>query len=446
MHNLDVWQSQIAEKLLLKDRNYLIAKCGSGKTRIATLYMIQLLNLKNISSVLVVSPLRVISSTWYLELNEKFPNKFVFFDSTNKTTRITSSLDFVVCTKERLGYAKKLDKLRKKYDLVIVDEGSLLKNSGAVFFKTLESYSKSAKYLLMMSGTPYTKDYLDIFSQLKIVDKGRTLGKAKESLSHLSEPVRGMSYVTKAVKGSHIEVANRVKNSMLHVDFDDNDVKTNYIKYNIEINKQMLPHIECLKKYKTVFINGKTLVPASSAVRRLKTYQLENGFIYYGDGSDDRDIFSCYKAEYIKKNIIDVIKRPYIIYYNFVCEEEIMERVFGLTHIFHHDKDSERLWNTKKINSLAINVKSGSHGLNLQYGGADIIWLSYPDSFDQFFQANHRIIRRGQKNVVNIHMPIVTCNYNPTVEMRKITNLQQKYRELKEFLSLVPIYEPEGGT
>ncbi len=46
---------------------------------------------------------------------------------------------------------------------------------------------------------------------------------------------------------------------------------------------------------------------------------------------------------------------------------------------------------------------SGAYGVNLQYGGHDIVWYTMPWSLELYQQANFRLNRLGQANPVIIH-------------------------------------------
>ena len=55
-------------------------------------------------------------------------------------------------------------------------------------------------------------------------------------------------------------------------------------------------------------------------------------------------------------------------------------------------------WNAKKIDMLLLHHKSGGHGLNIQFGGHEIVWFGVDWPLEGFLQLNARLARPGQRN------------------------------------------------
>ena len=64
------------------------------------------------------------------------------------------------------------------------------------------------------------------------------------------------------------------------------------------------------------------------------------------------------------------------------------------------DKDAIQRWNAGKVELLLVHPKSAGHGLNLQFGGSKIIFLSLPWSLELYEQTIGRLHRSGQKHDV----------------------------------------------
>ena len=52
---------------------------------------------------------------------------------------------------------------------------------------------------------------------------------------------------------------------------------------------------------------------------------------------------------------------------------------------------------------LLAHPASAGHGLNLQAGGSIIVWFGLPWSLELYQQANARLQRQGQKDLVRIY-------------------------------------------
>ena len=61
-------------------------------------------------------------------------------------------------------------------------------------------------------------------------------------------------------------------------------------------------------------------------------------------------------------------------------------------------------WNAGKIPLLAVHPKSAGHGLNLQFGGCRIVFLSLPWSLELYEQTVGRLHRSGQRHDVWVYV------------------------------------------
>jgi SNF2 family DNA or RNA helicase len=108
-----------------------------------------------------------------------------------------------------------------------------------------------------------------------------------------------------------------------------------------------------------------------------------------------------------------------IVVYNFKEELAMLQRLYP--HAKTIDGNVEA-WNAGQIPLLLIHPKSAGHGLNLQYGGNKIIFMSLPWSLELFEQTVGRLHRGGQKEAVWCYI-IMT---NKTVDERIWASLHDK--------------------
>ena len=64
------------------------------------------------------------------------------------------------------------------------------------------------------------------------------------------------------------------------------------------------------------------------------------------------------------------------------------------------DANAIERWNRGEVELLAVHPKSAGHGLNLQYGGSHIVFLSLPWSLELYEQTIGRLHRSGQTQPV----------------------------------------------
>jgi SNF2 family DNA or RNA helicase len=68
------------------------------------------------------------------------------------------------------------------------------------------------------------------------------------------------------------------------------------------------------------------------------------------------------------------------------------------------DVDAVARWNNGLVELMAIHPKSAGHGLNLQYGGSCIAFISLPWSLELYEQTVGRLHRSGQLREVWVYI------------------------------------------
>ena len=87
-----------------------------------------------------------------------------------------------------------------------------------------------------------------------------------------------------------------------------------------------------------------------------------------------------------------------------------------------NDKNAIERWNNGEIELLLAHPKSAQFGLNLQFGGNKMVFLSLPWSLVDFEQAIGRLHRSGQKHDVWVYLLIA----NKTVDEKILAALRDK--------------------
>ena len=88
-----------------------------------------------------------------------------------------------------------------------------------------------------------------------------------------------------------------------------------------------------------------------------------------------------------------------IIVYQYKAELAELQRAYPMASTLDEPEAIER-WNAGLIELLLVHPKSAGHGLNLQFGGSRIVFLSLPWSLELFEQTIGRLHRSGQQHDV----------------------------------------------
>jgi len=175
-HQDKVWQHSKAEPFYA-----LFWQQGTGKTKTAIDTACYLHGKKEINAVCVIAPNGVHHAWTLKELPKHNWTKSLYLSweglNTIKKQKAmrwfmdhkTNSLKWFTINIEALntknGYTTVLYMLRKHKTLLIVDESSRIKNQKAKWTKNILSLSNLAFYKRILSGTPLTKNILDLYSQ-----------------------------------------------------------------------------------------------------------------------------------------------------------------------------------------------------------------------------------------------------------------------------------------
>jgi hypothetical protein len=182
-------------------------------------------------------------------------------------------------------------------------------------------------------------------------------------------------------------------------------------------------------------VEGRAIEAASSLIATGKLAQLANGFLY-DDGADDPVRVHDVKIEWLRELVESLAGEPLLIAYEFVEDLRAIRRAFGEVPALGGDttaREAAQLvaaWNAGTLPLLAFHPASAGHGLNLQFGGARMAWLSPSWSAELTEQAIARIYRPGQSRHVTIHVCVATGTIDEMKRDRVINKMsaQEAFR------------------
>ena len=185
-------QSEALKRVFNSDKGHaLFMDPGTGKTKIAVDSIAAFQLSGKVKRVLVLCPINALT-VWPKELNNHSPVPFTSFVRPETGTIVDKvegfnewiescsvpfemPLQIAVFNYESLisrnNKAPLFDRLMKwKPDMVILDESQKIKSATAKRSKQAHKICATAKYTLLMTGTPVGKNLLDLYSQLKCIN------------------------------------------------------------------------------------------------------------------------------------------------------------------------------------------------------------------------------------------------------------------------------------
>ena len=175
------------EKSWNKETYAYFMEMGTGKTKVLIDNAAMLYDKGKIDGLLIVAPKGVIG-TWYdQELPTHLPNHIenvtiLWQSNITKTQRekletlfdVEESLHILIMNVEALSTSKGKDFATKFISchntLMVIDESTTIKNPKARRTKNIINLAAQTKYRRIMTGSPVTKNPLDLFSQCYFLD------------------------------------------------------------------------------------------------------------------------------------------------------------------------------------------------------------------------------------------------------------------------------------
>ncbi|PUB32517.1 helicase-like protein [Promicromonospora sp. AC04] len=156
----------------------------------------------------------------------------------------------------------------------------------------------------------------------------------------------------------------------------------------------------------------RTVVAENQAVLTSKLMQFASGTLYTADPEAPStagryEVIHDKKLEMVEYLVRNNGGEPVLIAYHFRSDlEQLLARLekAGIeARAFDGSRNMVRRWNAQQIPVMLLHPASAGHGLNLQDGGATMIWYTLPFSLEHYLQTNGRLHRMGQTRPVTIH-------------------------------------------
>ena len=417
------YQEVAADFLYGQDRAMILAPVGAGKTAITLTALSALLKIKR--NALVLAPKRVAESVWATEAAKWAPELTVAVAVGTPKQRqkaFESGAQVVVTNYENIPF-------HVDFDCIIFDELTRLKNPYGARFKALAKLIDKIEIRWGLTGSFTSNGLEDVYGQCKIIDQtllGRSKGAFLQQYFIAINPEFGQ-WTPRA--GSLEHVMERIKPATYVLEPGEYSDKLPPI-HVVHVNCQMqMDHYNKLKK-EFVLDN---IVAVNAGVVTGKLQQMASGFVYDTHQTPDLVVkgkfithqtpiwFSKHKFEALDDLLAENQHANTILVYQY--QEELMELHRRYSNLVTLDDDNaiER-WNAGQIELLAIHPKSAGHGLNLQYGGSKMVFVSLPWSLELFEQTVGRLHRSGQRHDVWVYI----MSTQKTIDEKIWTALQDK--------------------
>lgn len=435
------YQAEAYAKIIANPYAGLFLDMGLGKTVITLSAISDLIMLEDVQKVLVIAPLQTARNTWPDE-KDKWEHtrhlrmSLILGKERQRLSALDEDADIYVINRENIVWLCEVLNRRNEwpFDMVVIDELSSFKSSTAKRFRALKKVIPLAHRVVGLTGTPASNGYMDLWSEIYLLDRGERLGRTITSYRQIYfRPGKTNGHVVyewKLRDGAKIAIDNKLKDLCMSMKAEDYLDMPDRVESDVFVTMS-----ESEKKIYDRFgrdhvIPEKDIVGLNAASVQNKLLQMANGFAYDEEG----------KAYHIHNKKIEALEelreaagRPVLVFYSFIADKENLLEHFPDARELKTREDLED-WNAGKIPMLVTHPASAGHGLNLQDGGNIIIWYGLPWSLELYQQANARLYRQGQKNKTVYIYRILTRNTHDADVLRALEHKNLTQEELLKAL------------
>ena len=404
------YQDEAADFLYERNRAMILAPVGAGKTAITLTAMQDMLANGVVKRFLVLAPKRVCTDVWPVEQPKWAPNvPLAVAVGTPKQRRaaLASKAQIVVSNYDNIQW---LAEQALDFDGIVFDELTRLKNPSGTRFKALMKVLDPMVVRWGLTGSFTSNGLEDVFGQCKIVDQG-LLGRSKGAFMQQYFVLINKDFGEWAPRvGSLAGVMERIKPATYVLDAGDYKDKLppmHVVEVRCDLDDRE-PYEKMKKDFQALDV---TAINAGVVTGKLQ--QMASGFVYDTrrtaseipgrfDSTQTAVWFSSHKFDRLEELLDENQHANTIIVYQYQEELAELKRRFSVVTL-DDDRAIER-WNDGKVRLLAVHPKSAGHGLNLQFGGCHMVFLSLPWSLELYEQTVGRLHRSGQAHAVWVYV------------------------------------------
>ena len=448
-------QMTALEKSWNKETYAYFMEMGTGKTKVLIDNAAMLYDKGKIDGVLIVAPKGVIR-TWYEQeipahLPSHIENVTILWQS-NITKKQKEKLDslfepeellhILIMNVEAFSTTKGVEFASKFLSchntLMAIDESTTIKTPKAKRTKSIINLSESAKYRRIMTGSPVTKNPLDLYSQCGFLSPWLL-----DFTSYYAFRNRYAEMKTINVNGRQIQIVGGFKNlgelsdqlkgfsyRVLKEDCLDLPDKI-YMKRNIKLSHDQLKLYEQMKKEALAVLNGKQTTTVNALTQLMRLQQITCGHFTADDGS----------TQPIKNNrvdelmdVLEEVEGKAIIWahyqYDIITIIKEIVKVHGPGSVVDYyglTPQDERQGNIKKFQDdprcrfLVGTPSTGGYGITLTAANT-VIYYSNGYDLEKRLQSEDRAHRIGQ------HKPVTYIDIlaEETVDEKIVKALRKK--------------------
>ncbi len=442
-HNLHEYQHQMIDFMKNTPRCAVFAGLGLGKSA-TTLTTIA--DIDDAQNILIVAPLRVANSVWAQEARlwshlRDLDLVVATGSAAERTRALEKRARITVINQENIPWLVMNSKIPWRWDMLVYDESTGVKNSNSQRFKALKKITRYLKRVILLTATPLPNGMLDLWSQIYLIDGGERLGRTFGAYKTRFFVKSGyMGYGLDIIDGGKQEIMNRISDITLTLDVDD----LLDMPERIDVTETIELKPALMKKYKQLENDFFYELSQEDGIEALSAAGLANKLLQFASGAmydEDKTVHFIHdeKIKLLKELREANPNENLLVAYNFQFEKDLILKAFPEAVLLDKQGVAVDQWNNGKISMLLAHPASASMGLNLQKGGSVVIWYGLSWNLTNYLQFNGRLNRQGQTKRVRI----VHLLTKGTLDEKVYAAIQAKAKTQSELLEHMKLFNAE---
>ena len=459
------------EKSWNKENFAYFMEMGTGKTKVLIDNVAMLYDKGKIDGALIIAPKGVVK-TWYEQelpthLPDHIENVSVLWQPNITKTQqekldtlfeIDSALHILIMNVEALSTEKGV-KFATKFinshkTMMAIDESTTIKTPSARRTKNIISLGLNAKYKRIMTGSPITKNPLDLYTQCEFLDPWLL-----DFASYYAFRNRYAEMKTMHLRGRSIQVVDGFQNlgelSDKVKDFSYRVLKEdcldlppkNFIKRHISLTADQQKVYKQMKEEALAILNGKVTTTMTVLTQLMRLHQITCGYVTADDGST-QEVESNRMTELM--SVLEETEGKAIIWANYQFSVgDIIKNItkkfgkdsyvhyYGLTPQEIRQENIVKFQTDPNCRFIIGTPATGGYGITLTAANT-VIYYSNGYDLEKRLQSEDRAHRIGQKKNVT-YIDIIA---EDTIDEKIVEALRNKIdiasqvmgEELKEWI------------
>ena len=456
-------QMSALEKSWNKETYGYFMEMGTGKTKVLIDNMAMLYDKGKINGALIIAPKGVVKTWHEQELPTHLPDHIENVTTLwqpnitkKQETKLNNLFDLgtdlhifimnveALSTNKGVKFAEKF--LRSHRTLMALDESTTIKNPSAKRTKNVLALAPMAKYRRILTGSPVTKNPLDLYTQCEFLDpfllnfnswyafrnryaimktihvRGRSIQTVHkfQNLGELSDRLKGFSY--RVLKEDCLDLPEKI-----------------YMKRHVALTKEQENLYEQMRKTAIANLNGKVTSTVTVLTQLMRLQQITCGHFVADDGTvqtiknnrldelmdvleetENKAIIWAYWQRDVQ-DIRDVIEKKY-------GPRSVVD-YYGLTPQDERQDNIRRFQNDNECRFLIGTPSTGGYGITLTEANT-VIYYSNGYDLEKRLQSEDRAHRIGQKKNVT-YIDLIA---EDTVDEKIVKSLRKKINIASEVM------------